>query len=61
MTELLLQFPSDQATDLRCYPITYYPFRYKELLRYLKEAGFQKVKSDFDETKDWYTIAASGG
>ena len=61
VTELLLQFPSDQGTDLRHYPITYYPFRYKELLRCLKEAGFQKVKSDFDETKDWYTIAASGG
>ena len=61
VTELLFQFPSDQGTDLRRYPITYYPFRHKELIGGLEEAGFQTIKSDFDEMKDWYTIVAASG
>jgi glycine/sarcosine N-methyltransferase len=59
--ELVLLFPSDQGTEFRRYPITYYPFRHEELLRCLKIAGFQKLTSDFDQAKDSYVVAAMDG
>jgi hypothetical protein len=59
--ELVLLLPDDTGTDFRCYPIMYYPFRHEELLHCLKEAGFQKIQPDFDETKDSYTVIACNG
>jgi SAM-dependent methyltransferase len=59
--ELVLLFTSDQDTDFRCYRVTYYPFHHEELIRCLKETGFKKVYSDFDEANDWYTVTAIKG
>ena len=59
--EVVLLLPDDTGTDFRCYPIMYYPFRHEELLHCLKEAGFQKIQPDFDETKDSYTVIACNG
>lgn len=61
LTEVALLFPSDQGTELRRYPITYYPYRREELLGCLKQAGFQKVSSDFDPAKNWYEVTATHG
>jgi SAM-dependent methyltransferase len=59
--ELVLLFPSDQGTEFRRYPITYYPFRHEELRGCLKKAGFQKPRSDFDQAKYSYVVTAMPG
>ena len=58
LIELVLLFPEEARTHHRSYPITYYPFHYKDLVIRLREAGFQEIPSDFDDAKDAYTVIA---
>jgi len=58
LIELVLLFREEVRTQHRSYPITYYPFHYKDLVLRLRGAGFHEVQSDFDDAKDTYTVIA---
>lgn len=61
LVELVLMFPDDTRTPHRVYSITYHPFHYQDLVKNLKEAGFQNVRSDFDDAKHSYQVVARNG
>ena len=58
LIEVVLLFQEETRTHHRSYPITYYPFHYKDLVIGLRGAGFPEVQSDFDDAKDTYTVIA---
>jgi hypothetical protein len=59
--DLVLLFLEEERVWHRHYPITYYPFRYKDLVGRLREAGFRRVDSDYDSAKGSYTVIARNG
>lgn len=42
--------------SIRAYPVTYYGFRHKQLLRAMKEAGFSQIRSDFSPKVGRYVV-----
>ncbi len=59
--ELVLLFEKEDHTDIRCYPITYFPFRHADLVARLEKAEFKDIESDFDEAEDSYCVIARKG
>jgi len=59
VVEVVLVFEHGGEVSLRVYPITYYPFRVKELLERLAAAGFTDLETDYAPEREVYRVWAS--
>jgi ubiquinone/menaquinone biosynthesis C-methylase UbiE len=57
--EIILVFDTDGQASVRSYLISYYPFRFEQLLECLKAVGFAESYSDFDKSTAEYRVIAS--
>jgi len=56
--EVVMIFETDGRLTVRNYPITYYPFRFQELIRRLKAAGFGSFQTNYTRKLGDYFIRA---
>jgi len=54
-----LLFERNGHLDVRHYPVTYYPFRFEEILDRLVAAGFDNIETDYTPAADAYTVTAA--
>jgi len=61
MIEVVFILETEGRISHRSYQITYFPFSHEQVVRGLRQAGFADVDSDYDPTKDMYTLRARRG
>jgi len=57
--EIILVFDADGQASIRSYQISYYPFRFEQLLECLKSVGFAECHSNYDKNTAEYRVIAS--
>jgi SAM-dependent methyltransferase len=58
LIEVVIIQEKDNASSVKSFPITYYPFRVGDLKRRLRASGFADIQTDYEPGCNWYRVTA---